>query len=61
MRPVWRRFHILSAVESGNADIHSADARIFNRRGVWVSNLNAGADLTVANVLHDIRQALRSS
>ncbi len=59
MKPIWKSFHVLSAAESGNADLHSADVRIFDRRGVWVSNLNVGADLSVANVVHDIRQALR--
>ncbi|MFL5963476.1 MAG: SCO family protein [Gaiellaceae bacterium] len=58
MRPVWRAFHVLPAVDTGNADIHSADIRIFDRRGLWVSTLNVGADLTVANLAHDIETAL---
>jgi cytochrome oxidase Cu insertion factor (SCO1/SenC/PrrC family) len=60
MKPVWKSFHVLSAAETHNADLHSADVRIFDRSGVWVSNLNAGADLSVANVLHDIRQAMKT-
>lgn len=61
MKPVWQQFHVLSAVESGDAEIHSAGVRLFDRNGRWVSNLNAGADLTVANLLHDIRAAERGS
>ena len=59
MKPIWQRFHVLSAAQTGNADLHSADVRIFDRKGVWVSTLNAGADLSVPNVVHDIRQAMR--
>lgn len=59
MKPVWKSFHVLSAAKTGNADLHSADVRIFDRDGIWVANLNAGADLSVPNVLHDIRQALK--
>jgi len=61
MRPVWKAFHVLPAVDTGNADIHSADIRIFDRRGLWVSTLNVGADLTVANLVHDIETALARS
>ena len=60
MKPVWKSFHVLSAAATGNPNIHSADVRIFDRNGRWVSTLNAGADLTVANLLHDLRRALRS-
>ena len=59
MTPVWKQFHVLSAAQTGNADLHSADVRIFDRNGLWVSTLNAGADLGVPNVVHDIRQAMR--
>jgi cytochrome oxidase Cu insertion factor (SCO1/SenC/PrrC family) len=61
MRPVWRAFHVLSAVDSGNMDTHSADVRIFDRGGVWRSTLHAGADLSVKNLLHDITQASKES
>jgi hypothetical protein len=35
--------------------------RIFDRRGIWVSTLHAGIDLTPANLVHDIRAALRTN
>jgi cytochrome oxidase Cu insertion factor (SCO1/SenC/PrrC family) len=60
MQPIWKSFHVLSATDSGNTDMHSAGVRIFGRNGTWVSNLNPGADLSVANLLHDIRLAMRS-
>jgi len=60
MKPVWTSFHVLSAADTGNADLHSADVRIFDRNGIWVSNMNVGADLSVRNVLHDIRQAMKT-
>lgn len=58
LRPVWRAFQILPAVDSGDADVHSAPVRIFDRHGRWVSTLHAGVDLTPENVRHDLRQAL---
>jgi cytochrome oxidase Cu insertion factor (SCO1/SenC/PrrC family) len=61
MRPVWTAFHVLPAVDTGNANIHSADVRIFDRYGLWVSTLNVGADLTVPNLVHDIETALARS
>ena len=60
MRPVWRAFAVLPAVDTGNDNVHSADVRVFDRDGVWVSNLHAGVDLTAANLAHDIRLALKS-
>jgi cytochrome oxidase Cu insertion factor (SCO1/SenC/PrrC family) len=60
MRPVWKAFHVLPATQTGSDDIHSADVRIFDRRGIWVSTLHAGIDLTPANLVHDIRAAMRS-
>ena len=59
MRPIWRAFHIVAAAETGNADVHSSDARIFDRNGSWVSTLHVPIDLTAANLAHDIRVALR--
>jgi cytochrome oxidase Cu insertion factor (SCO1/SenC/PrrC family) len=59
LRPVWRAFHVLPAIDTGSADVHSADVRIFDRAGIWVSTLHAGVDLTPANLVHDIRVALR--
>ncbi|MDQ2969238.1 MAG: SCO family protein [Actinomycetota bacterium] len=58
LRPVWRSFHIVAAAETGNADIHSADVRVFDRRGIWVSTQHAGVDLTPSNLAHDLRVAL---
>ena len=60
MRPVWRNFAVLPATDTGNNDVHSADVRVFDRRGTWVSILHAGVDLTPANLVHDIRLALRA-
>jgi len=61
MRPVWRAFHIVAAAETGNADIHSADVRVYDRKGEWVSTLHLPPDLTPGNVAHDLRRALRES
>jgi len=58
LRPVWRAFQILPAVDSGDADVHSAPVRIFDRRGVWVSTLHAGVDLTPENIRHDLLEVL---
>ena len=58
MRPVWHDFGVLPATDTGNNDVHSADVRVFDRRGMWVSILHAGVDLTPANLVHDIRLAL---
>ncbi len=60
MRPIWKAYGILPAIDSGNADIHSSDVRIFDPRGVWVSTQHAGEDLTPANLAHDALTALRS-
>ena len=61
MKPVWKSFHVLPATETGNDDVHSADVRVFDRNSVWVSTLNVGADLSVTNLLRDIRTALRAT
>ena len=61
LRPVWKAYGILPAVDTGNADVHSADVRVFDRRGEWVSTLHTAVDLTPENVAHDIRTALRQS
>lgn len=57
MRPVWSAFHVLPAVETGDADVHSADVRVFDRKGAWVSTLHVGVDLTPASLAHDVRRA----
>ena len=58
LRPVWKAFHVLPAVDTGSADIHSADVRVFDRDGIWVSTMHVGVDLTPASLVHDIRLAL---
>jgi protein SCO1/2 len=59
LRPVWRKFQILSALESGDADTHSAPVRVFDPEGEWVTTLHPGVDLTPGNLAHDLREALR--
>lgn len=61
LRPVWRAFHVLPALDSGDADTHSASVRIFDRRGRWVSTLHPAVDLTPVNLVHDLRVALERS
>jgi hypothetical protein len=50
-----------SAAETGIADIHSADVRIYDRKGEWVSTLHLPPDLTPASVAHDLRRALKAN
>lgn len=57
---VWKAYSILAASQTENANVHSADVRIFDRDGVWVSTLHTGVDLTPRNLAHDIRLTLRS-
>jgi protein SCO1/2 len=61
LRPVWKAYGIVSAFETGNADVHSSDVRVFDRRGVWVSTLHAGIDLSPGNLEHDVLTALKRS
>ena len=61
LRPVWRAFQVLPALDSGSSDIHSAPVRIYDRTGVWMSTQAAGADLTPANLAHDVGVALQTS
>ena len=58
---VWKAYFVLAAANSGNASVHSAGVRIFDRRGIWVSDLSVGVELTPANLAHDIRVALRAA
>jgi len=60
LRRVWKSFAVLSSLESGQDTLHSAPVRIYDRSGTWVATLHAGADLTEANLAHDIRMALTS-
>lgn len=49
---------ILPSLDTGQNTLHSAPLRLYDRKGVWVSTLHAGADLAQCNLLHDIRHAL---
>lgn len=57
--PVWKAFHVVAAAQTGDADVHSADVRVFTRRGTWVSTLHQGVDLTPRNLARDAAVALR--
>ncbi len=61
LRPVWKAYGILAAVDTGNADIHSSDVRVIDRRGIWVATQHAGVDLTPSNLAHDALEALKRS
>jgi protein SCO1/2 len=58
LRKVWKAFLVLSSLESGQDTLHSAPVRIYDRTGTWAATLHAGADLSEANLAHDIRLAL---
>jgi cytochrome oxidase Cu insertion factor (SCO1/SenC/PrrC family) len=58
MRDVWRRFLVLSAVASGDADTHSAPVRIYGRDLTWLATQHVGVELSARNLAHDIRLAL---
>lgn len=58
LRPLWTALQILPSLDSGQDSVHSAPLRIYDRNGVWVATLHAGADLGEENLLHDIRAAL---
>lgn len=57
LRPVWEAFAVLPALDTGDANVHSAPVRVFDRDGVWVSTLHSGADLTPEALASDIRSA----
>ena len=57
LRPIWKRFYVLSALETGSANSHSAPVRIYDGDGRWVSSLHLAVDLTPANLAHDLRLA----
>lgn len=57
LRPAWDAFQIAAAFDTGDVNIHSAPVRIYDRDGVWVSTLHAGADLTPENLANDVRAA----
>lgn len=58
LRPLWRELKLLPSIDTGQDTLHSAPLRIYDREGVWVATLHAGADLNEQNLLHDIRTAL---
>lgn len=60
LRPLWKRFQILSSLETGEDTLHSAPARIYSRDGVWLATQHAGVDLSVDALVHDIRIALEA-
>jgi len=57
LRPVWKAFAVLPAVDTHDPNIHSAPVRIYDADGEWVSTLHAGADLTPDNLVNDVRAA----
>ncbi|MGH3102529.1 MAG: SCO family protein [Gaiellaceae bacterium] len=59
LRPLWRQLYVLPSLDTGNDEIHSAPLRVYDRDGLWVATLHAGADLSEENLIHDIRVALR--
>ena len=61
LRPVWDALFVLSALDSGDADTHSAPVRIFARDGLWVSTLHPGVDLTPETLRDDVVTALSQS
>jgi protein SCO1/2 len=60
LRSLWSRLAVLSSLESGRDNLHSAPVRVYDGRGVWVATQHAGVDLSPRNLAHDIRLALRS-
>lgn len=58
MKRLWRRFQILSSLETGDAGTHSAPVRIYGRDLTWLATQHPGADLSPQNLAHDIRLAL---
>ena len=60
LRPLWNALQVLPSLDSGRDSVHSAPVRIYDRSGVWVATLHAGADLNETNLIHDIRAALRA-
>lgn len=60
LRPLWKRFLILSSLESGKDSLHSAPVRIYSREGVWLATQHVGVELTPDNLVEDIRTALEA-
>jgi protein SCO1/2 len=58
LKRVWKRFGVVSAYETGDADTHSADVRVFDPGGGWVSTQHSGVDLTPTNLADDVQRAM---
>jgi protein SCO1/2 len=58
LRSLWDALQVLPSLDTGSDSLHSAPLRIYDRDGIWVATLHAGADLSEDNLLHDIRYAL---
>ena len=57
LRPGWKHAKILSSLDSGQHDLHSASVRIYGREGRRVATLRPGVDLSAENLAHDLRVA----
>lgn len=57
LRPVWRGFSVVAALDTGESNMHSAPVRVYDGEGRWRSTLHPGVDLTPANLAHDLRLA----
>jgi protein SCO1/2 len=60
LKPLWDAFSVVPSYNT-DSNIHSAPVRIYDKKGRWRSTLNAGADLTTANLTHDLREAMSKS
>jgi protein SCO1 len=60
LEPLWRAFSVLPT-QGGDSNLHSAPVRIYDKNGRWRSTLSPGADLTTANLAHDLREAMSKS
>ena len=58
LRPVWRSFYVLAVSKTANPNVHSADVRVFDPSGMWVSTMHVGVDLTPASLVYDVETAL---
>jgi protein SCO1/2 len=61
LRPLWKEFAVAASQDTGNSNMHSAPVRVYDGEGRWRSTLNPGADLSPANLIHDLQAALESS
>ena len=61
LQPVWDDYLVRSSIDTGSSDNHSVPVRLYDREGVWVSSLRSGDQLSADNLVHDVREALRST